>query len=185
MSGLLHYIEDKRYLRGFFIVPGSFKRFWLWDQDLSGILKRNTRKESLFLAVSLIFSIWKDLDIFDYLRTFVTDTSVFYLTRHLFSLFLSSLLFHLYFFFSCEQDRQLAIFLPALMVSEPLPVNWHGEKNCSKDLWHFRSCDGWLSKLLLPFPFFFFLIWNVTYSFPLILSELWRKNKGMLKNYTQ
>lgn len=149
------------------------------------MLERNPHVFSCFQC-NIICSFWKDLNTFENLSTSVTDASIFYLTRCLLLVFLSSLFFHLYCFLRSE-TRQIASHFSA-----SLNGLWatackltQGKKKCSKSLWHFRNCDGWLSRLLLSFSFCFFSYLNCDIF--LSINSFWfvKKKEGYVQKGIQ
>lgn len=145
------------------------------------MLERNPHVFSCFQC-NIICSFWKDLNTFENLSTSVTDASIFYLTRCLLLVFLSSLFFHLYCFLRSE-TRQIASHFSA-----SLNGLWatackltQGKKNAQRAYDTSETVMDDFQGCCCLFPFVSFLIWTVTYSFPLILFDLWRKKKGMFK----
>lgn len=119
---------------------------------VTGILGRNPHVFSCFQCI-IICSFGKDLNTFENLRASVTDTSIFSLTRCLLLVFLSSLSFHLYCFLQSETRQIACYFSTSFDGLWATACKLTQRKKCSKSLWHFSNCDGWLSRLLLSFSF--------------------------------
>lgn len=185
MSGLLHYVEHKISWEVFVLskVPSVGFDFEIRISlaVVTGILERNPTCFSCFQC-NIICSFWKDLNTFENLRTSVTDASIFYLTGHLLLVFLSSLFFHLYCFLWTE-TRQIASYFSTspngLWATACKMTQW--KKNAQRAYDTSETVMDDFQGCCCLFPFVSFLIWTVTYSFPLILFDLWRKKKEMFK----
>lgn len=132
--------------------------------------------------MSFVLFFWKDLNTFENLRTTVTDASIFCLTRCLFFVFLSALFFHLYCFLPLETRKIVSYLSTSPNGLWATACKLTQGKNAQRAYGTSKTVTDDFPGCCCLFPFVSFLIWSVTYSFPLILFDLWRKKKvGMLK----